>query len=127
MIPRLDLPARRRTNDVRQARQSSWPEPRVKSGLTEFSKRPWFYILGVVFHYVNSWLSSKRLGFDPVVLCVRYSGGGQGPEIGHIDQRENTAARFGSLQSRDRREVLMRKKSAPWTSLTTNALRLAIC
>ena len=74
MIPRLDLPARQRTNDVRQARQSSWPEPRVKSGLTEFSKRPWFYILGVVFHYVNSWLSSKRLGFDPVVLCVRYSG-----------------------------------------------------
>jgi len=95
MIPRLDLPARRRTNDVRQARQSSWPEPRVKSGLTEFSKRPWFYILGVVFHYVNSWLSSKRLRFDPVALCVRYSGGGQGPEIGHIDQRENTAARFG--------------------------------
>jgi len=67
----------------------------VKSGLTEFNKRPWFYILGVVFHYVNSRLSSKRLGFDPVALCVRYSGGGQGPEIGHIGQRENTAARFG--------------------------------
>ena len=28
---------------------------------------------------------------------------------------------------RDSGDVLMRKKSAPWTSLTTNALRLAIC
>src|SRR5215472_11328260 len=88
MIPRLDLPARRRTNDVRQARQSFWPEPRVKSGLTaaraSLAKRPQFYILDLVFHYVNSWLSSKRLGFDPVELCVRYFGGGQSGNRSHL-------------------------------------------
>jgi hypothetical protein len=96
MIPRVDLPARPKRNDVRQARQSSWPEPRVKSGLTEakasLAKVHGFYILGLAFHYVNSWLSSKRLGVDLVELCVLYSGGGQGPEIGHVGQRENTAA-----------------------------------
>ena len=37
----------------------------------------------------------KASWLRPGALRVRYSGGGQGPEIGHIDQRENTAARFG--------------------------------
>ena len=85
MIPRLDLPASARTDDVRQAPYSSWPVPRVKSGrhrtIGEFSKGRRFYIPGLAFHYVNSWCCQSALAsthsscasFTPRVASVRKS------------------------------------------------------